>query len=492
MSLKANVLRGSLWSVAGNAGQQAANFVIFLYLARALDPAAIGLVALAAILLEIVGATARLGVVEALQREQPNPALETALLLILLGSGAVGAVLIAAFAGGAWWLGYDRTFVQIILLLSPIALFQAVNTLPEAMFRRRLDYRSLAFRNWAATIAAGAVAFVMIERGFGVFALVGQRLTLVAVSSLLLWLQIRWRPVRGFAFRQPRAVLATGWKVLVASLSGLLNTRIADMITGAFLGPAALGFLRLGWRFRDTLVQLTVQPMTGVALTSLSHLRDDPAARRRAFLRLTQLMAFVSLPIFFGLSVVAEPLLRLLVGPKWLGGVIVFQLLGPLMVAGSINYFFAPMMVAVGRADVVMRQSIAQTAATVPLIWAGSYFGLVGILAAHIARAFIVAAYNVTAVRAFADVPARATIGAVTPATVCSFVMAAGVVGLQALLPPLGDLPVLAISVGSGAALYLLLLLAGDLGGLWRNHLRDTINSIASALPRRSAGGVNR
>lgn len=484
MSLKASILRGSLWSVAGGAGQQAANFFIFLYLARALDPAAIGLVALAAILVEIVTALAKMGMVEAMQPQAPDRHLETAILAILGISGVVGALVILMVAGGAWIASYDSIFITIIAFLAPITLFQAVNALPEALFRRRLDYRSLALRKWLATLIAGGVAILMVSKGFGVFALVGQRLASEVVSTVLLWGQIGWRPVRSVEFSRARPTLAIGWKVVVASVSGLLNTRIADAITGAFLGPALLGFLRLGWRFRDTLVQLSVQPMSSVALTSLSRLNSDPAARTRAYLRLTQFMAAASLPIFFGLGAVAEPLLRVLLGEKWMGATIVFQALGALMTAGCVNYFFGPVMVAVGRADVVMRQSVAQVLLTLPLMWIGSYAGLVGVLVAHVLRACIAAVYNLTAVRRHAGISIRSTLAAIVPAFIASLLMRLAVDAALQWAPLSSDVQKLVLGVAVGAISYATLLLLGDLLGIWHGYVRHAVASFGGAWKR--------
>ena len=68
MHLKRRMLSASLWSLLGNGGQQAITFVLFIYLARKLSPADVGLLAFAMLFLQILGNVTQCGQVETLQR----------------------------------------------------------------------------------------------------------------------------------------------------------------------------------------------------------------------------------------------------------------------------------------------------------------------------------------------------------------------------------------------------------------------------------------
>lgn len=483
MNLKARVVKASLWSVAGGAGQQATSFIVFLYLARVLDPAAIGLVAFAAVLLDIITSVVKLGSVEALQRQSPDRKAESALLALLAITGTAGSALLVAAAFMARFAGYGAQLATIFLLLAPISLLQALNSVPEALLRRDLNFRPLTIRTWIGTFAGALTALFMVKAGFGVYALVGQRVAQVLASMLLLWSHLSWRPIFSLNLKPALPTAKLGIQVLVASLAGLLNARIADLITGAFLGPAALGLQRMGWRFMDVMAQMAILPLTTVALTTFSKLKDDRVALGRAYLRMMQFVAIATLPAFFGIGAIAHPVIQLILGDKWIGAVPVFQILGVLMMAGSVNYFFSPIMVACGRVDIVMKQSAIQIIICVPLLWLGAKAGLVGVLTAHAVRAWIVAAFNVSAVERVVGVSRTRVLGSILPSAICSIAMCTVIwIFIDTNSP--NAMLTLITSIPIGVITYFITLLAGDFLGLWPRYFRGSVAFFTSIFQK--------
>jgi PST family polysaccharide transporter len=484
VNIKRRVLSASLWSLAGTGGQQAISFFLFIYLARQLAPADIGLIALAVVFLDIVGAVSRCGQVEALQRYGNLDSRVTSTsfwMLALAGAASCLSILLAGFTFRAF---PDRAAIgNVLLLLAPMSALQAWNAVPEAILKQRLDFRLLTIRTWTATLAGGALAVYMVHLELGVYALVGQRLGTAAVQTIMLWVLVRWRPRFTFDRVEARRLLGTGFEIMLAGLAGIVNLRIADSITGVFLGAQQLGFLRLGWRFGDVIVQFAVLPIAGVALSSFSKLRDNPESLRRAYLRLTQFMALASLPLFFGLGAVADVLVPLLFGEKWLPGVTVLQLIGFLILPGTINYFFAPLMVAVGATRVVLRQSIVQIVATAFLLGVGARWGIIGVLIAHILRACFVSCYNLHAMNQAVKLRPMSVIRVLGPPSMACVVMVGSVWAAKHELSLTG-IYLLALLILIGAATYGAALLAGDAAGLWRGYVGGAVRSLAGALPK--------
>lgn len=480
MTLKRQIAKGSLWVLLGGGGQQLISFIIFIYVARLLNPEVLGVVAFAVIAVELAGYVARWGQVEILQREQG----EATAFWISNAMGVLASLVILVIAGIVGMRPDGDQLAGILVWFAPLPFLQAVSVVPEALLRRRLDFRSLAIRSWIATIAGGGVAIAIAQWKPGVEVLVGQRVVTVVVQVVALWAMIRGVPKLTFKAQDAPALFRGGFQILVASLSGMINARVADGLTGAFLGAGPLGLLRVGWRFLDAIVQIAITPISGVTLSSFSRMRDDLPALRRAYLRMTQLMSLVALPMFFGLGAVAAPLTHDVFGPQWVGAVPVLQFLGLLMLGGMVNYLFAPVMIAVGRSDIVMRQSLVQLVVTVILILIGVRFGLAGVMAAHSLRAFVVAIYNVTALRKVVGIAPAQIIKMLAPPTVACAVMWLGVALLSSVIdahvPGILALPYakLAFLVVSGGAIYGAGMIAGDLVGLWRGYIGDALRSI--------------
>jgi PST family polysaccharide transporter len=354
------------------------------------------------------------------------------------------------------------------------------------VLKQRLDFRVLTLRTWVATLSGGGVAIYLAHLNLGVYALVGQRLTTALVQTIMLWSLLGWRPRWAFDRAEAKLLLHTGSQIMLAGLSGTINLRIADAITGIFLGATQVGFLRLGWRFVSVIVDVAVMPISGVALTSFSKVRDDPERLKRAYLRLTQFMAIASLPLFFGLGSIADVFIPLAFGERWLPAVNVLRLLGFLILPGTVNYFFASLMVAIGQPRIVLRQSVAQIFVTAPLLAIGAFWGIEGILIGHITRGFLVAAYNMYAMRRAIELSPMAIIRLLAPPALACVVMVGVVTAAKLLLEPsLAGIGLLAALVAIGGVTYGAVLVGGDVAGLWRGFVSGALRSLAGATGRR-------
>jgi O-antigen/teichoic acid export membrane protein len=492
MSLGRRAISASAWSLAGNGGRQLISFILFLFIARRLSPADIGLVAFAMILIDLLGFGSRLGQVEALQRRSDlSDRVRNTSFWLLVVTGTLTAVVIA---GGAWLVrGVPQisVFTPVVISLAPLCALQAWNAVPEAIFKRRFDYRSLATRTWTATFVGGLVGAWLAFTGYGVYALVGQRIASALLQTIVLWSILDWRPKLEFDRGEGAGLVRSGTGIMMASLSGQLNKRIVDTITGGVLGLSELGHFRLGWRFFDFLTQFGVTPVTAVALSVFSAIKDDRARLVRTYLRLTQLVALVALPSFFGLGAIADVMVPVLLGDKWHDSIVVMQFLGLVMLGGVVNHFFAPLLIAMGKVQIVVRQSMAQIVGTAVFVFCGTYFGLVGVLVAIVTRAIMVAAYNIHALRKEVGLSPAALLSALMPPVVASAIMIAAVRFAKANLEHnVAGLELLILLIGIGAATYAAGLLAGDFVGAWRGYVRDALTTIRGALSKRRQGAA--
>ena len=488
MNLKRQAFVGSVWSLLSNGGRQVISFSLFIFIARNLTPADIGLVALAMILIDIAGFASRFGQVEALQRQPDltDRLVNTSFWMLAIG-GPVTSVLI--IAGAATFGGAATTHFQtVLILLAPLCTLQAWNAIPEALLKRRFDYRSLAARTWLATLAGGIVGVFLAVNGFGVYALVGQRVANALVQTLTIWAMLKWHPRMEFSRDDARELLRVGFGVMLANSTNVVNKRVVDGIVGSVLGVTELGHFYLGWRFFDFIVQFAVTPVTSVALSMFSTVQHNREMIIRIYLRLSQFVALASLPVFFGLAVIADLLVPVVLGSKWKDSIVVMQFLGFIMLAGTVNFFFASAMIAVGQMQIIARQATAQIIATAVLVFVGAHFGIIGVLLAIIARAWMLAVYNLTALRKVLGLSIAALLRTLMPPVVATGIMVGAVqlakqnlAGLMA--PPL----LLASLIVIGAIIYGAVLILGDLAGLWRGYIRGAIESLMGAISTRSA-----
>jgi PST family polysaccharide transporter len=487
MNLKKRVLSGSVWSLAANGGEQLIQLILFVYVARKLSPADIGLVALAMVFIDILAFVTRFGQVEAIQRQTSldDRTLSTSFWLLaaggLLASGLVGSAAEASIR----WFEADL-FGIVLLMLAPICALRAWSALPEAILRHRFAYRSLAVRSWLATLIGGGTAAWLAYLDYGVYALVAQRLVTALVGTIASWAVLGWRPRFGFDRVGAVYLVRSGFVFMTNGFAGLINKNLVQVITGFVLGTTTLGLLRLGWRFFDFVTKTAVQPISRVTLSTFSQLRDDPDALKRAYLRLSQFMALAALPMFVGLGVVADLFVPLVLGPQWVGAIVVMQFLAFSRLPAPVGYFFGPVMIAMGRTRALFRQSIVQIGLTVVFVSIGTFFGIVGVLVAIIVRGVVMTVYNIAVLHKEIGIEPLAVIRVLVPPAVACAVMAIAVeVAKFELAGDLERTTLLALLVVGGAITYGAALLLGEVLHLWPGYMRGAMRSLSRAFRRR-------
>lgn len=476
MTLRRAAGRSSFWMMAGNAGQQIFGFLVFVYLARVLTPADFGTIALAYVVTDILTQLGRLGQVEALQQraELDRETASTAFWL-LQGTGLLFSIAVFLLAEPMERLFAAPHLASVLQLLAPICFLQCLGGVHEAWLRRDFGYKALAARTFGASLAGSLAAAALAGLGFGIYALVAQRLVLVLAMTAMVWASYRWLPALHFSFGEAKRLLRTGLDIMAATVMNMIGPRVVDAVVGLFLGVELLGQLRIAWRIVDFVNQLTFQPVLAVALSSLSRLQDDRAAVRRAFLRFVQISALATIPIFVGLALVAQPIFDLMLGEQWRPAVPLFQILVLVSLAAPINYFFAPAMIAVGATRTVFRQALLQLVLTVGLSVLAAQIGLRTVLSAHVLRAYIMSGFNIAALKRHCGLPVRDVLRTLVPALCAAVAMAACVLARQTFYP-MGDVWIgLAADIALGAVVYGTVLLAGDFARLWPRHIRGLV-----------------
>ena len=197
-----------------------------------------------------------------------------------------------------------------------------------------------------------------------------------------------------------------------------------------------------------------VPPLNEVAFAAYSRIQDQQDTIRTAFLKSVRLIMLVVLPFYFGLAVTAEPFVLAVLGPKWAETVPLVPILAMAMPLMTLQILFAPATNALGRPGLAVRTGLVG-ALLMPLAFlAGIQWGVLGLAWAWLGGMAVLLAATVELSLPVIGVGRRALLGAVAPGFAASAVMAGIVWAADALLPPLGRGPRLAVLVGIGMAAY--------------------------------------
>lgn len=479
LAVKKGVFSASLWTVASSFGTQAATFVIFIVLARALTPQDFGLVALAASFIDLARGVMLGGIPEALiqQADWDERVADTAFWLNVLG-GLVFTLLIGAVSLGSHLMGFASPIWFVLAALSATLLIDALRAVHEAKLRRNFDYKKLATRSVLAAVIGGAVGIGMALAGFGVWALVGNRVVTSLAQTGIIWFATTYRPRLAFARDKVRPLLSFSFGVLSGRLLGQLNHRLADIVLGSIAGPAVLGLYRVGSRSLNFIIQATVTPLQATTLSAFARL-ESPQAQARAYVRFTQFTAAITFPAFFGAMAIASDFVVLVFGEKWAQSAAVMMLLTLGAVPITLAHFFQPAMQARGRPKAAVGPELTRLGVGVVVLSISGLFGIIASAAGDVLRRYLMLPQIFMVLRRELGVSPLQLVRGVLPPLAGSLGMAAVIIGLRyTLWSHLDPMIRIGCSVALGAVLY-----GGGMRVFANGYLRDVFDSLKSGLP---------
>ena len=328
MSLQKKSIQGVVWAAIQNWGKQLITTLVLLVLARLLKPEAFGLIALASVYLVFTQIFVEQGFAQAIvQRKDLDDRHLDSAFWASLASGLLFAGVTFFAADLVAWFFEVEELGSIVRWLSLSFLITPFSSVQQAIFQRRMAFKSLAARTLIAQATSGAIGVAMAFAGFGVWSLVGQRISQGVVSVIVLWRVSDWRPSFRFSMPHLRELFSFGINIIGLRLINFANTRSADLLIGKFMGHEVLGYYTVACRLMTLSEELMSSMLNQVALPAFSKLQGDLERMRRAIYSVSGVSTLLAPPFFLALCALAPDLTVLLFGAKWLPSVPVMQIL---------------------------------------------------------------------------------------------------------------------------------------------------------------------
>ncbi|MDG2531888.1 lipopolysaccharide biosynthesis protein [Caulobacter endophyticus] len=478
--LKPMLAKASLWSLVAALGTQGSTFVIFVILARLLQPRDFGMVAFAALFIDLSRGVMLGGIPEALiQRKIWDDAVaNTAFWLNIIASMAF-VVVAGLIAGGIVLQSGQLLFPMVFWALSATLLLDAVRSVQEARLRRDFQYKVMAGRAIIAALVGGVVGVACALAGLGVWALVVNRVVTSLVQTVVIWNAAPFRPRFHLTKSEVRPLLGFGASVVASRLVGQMNGRLPDFLIGLVAGPAALGMFRVGSRSLNFLSQTFIVPVQNMTLSAFSRI-EGREAMARAYRRFTQLCGLFTFPAFFGGAVIASDFIRLCFGEKWSESAKVMSVLSLAVLATTLMQFFQPAMQSVGRPRSGLKTEFIKLGAGAILVGGLSLLGPFAAAFGDTARRYVSLPESFRMLKRELGLDARTLLGGVTlPLAAASFMALVLVAVRLLLLQDWTPLARLCLMCPLGGLLY-----AGFLLTAGRHFMRDMVASTRSMLPK--------
>jgi O-antigen/teichoic acid export membrane protein len=331
-------MRGSAWVALSYGGRQVVMFGSMLVLVRFVEPKAFGVVALSFTVLYILSTLQDSGLGAALvhRRGDVTDAAATVFVFSIITGLLLYAIAFfaAPFIAKLFHTDGLTTVLRALSLLLPL---HSLSTVPSALLERAVHYRPRTVSDLLAALAQGATSIVLAVLGAGVWALVVGQLAAGLVSAVVLWVMCPTRPdPRRASVATARSLMTYGRFITAGNLLTIAGGSIDNITVARLMSATSLGFYSVAYRVTELPVLVIGSIVGRVMFPIYSMVREDVAIVRRAYLQNLQRVALLSVPVSVGMAVGARPLVRVLLGEKWLPSVAAVQVLAIFAVIRSL------------------------------------------------------------------------------------------------------------------------------------------------------------
>jgi O-antigen/teichoic acid export membrane protein len=359
-------------------------------MARLLEPSDYGIIGMLAIFLAISQAFIDSGFSNALIRKQDRT--EADFSTVFYFNIAVGFFfyLVLFFVSPLIARFYNTPILEDITKVVALnLLFNSLAGVHRAKLTIAIDFKSQAKATIIAVIVSGTVGLFMAYAGFGVWALAFQSILNTGLSMVVLWVLVRWKPVKVFSVSSFKQLFSYGSKLLFSGLLDTIYRNIYTIVIGKRFRAADLGY----YTRADQFAQFPSANITGifqrVTFPILSDIQHDDERLKSVYRQYLRISAFVIFPLMCGLAGVAGPFINLILGEKWIGVIPLLQLLCFSFMWYPVHAINLNLLQVKGRSDLFLRLEIIKKCVGVGILCVTIPLGIKAMCAGTIVSSFL-------------------------------------------------------------------------------------------------------
>ncbi|HIR42595.1 MAG TPA: lipopolysaccharide biosynthesis protein [Candidatus Aphodovivens avicola] len=326
-SLKHNTVSSLFWRFLERGGRAIVELLVQIVMARLLAPEAFGALAIMLVFVNIGNVMVQSGLNTALVQspEMDDRDCSTVFWLSFGVSITLYAVVFAIAPAVAAFYAMPSV-VWPLRLLAAVMIINAFNSVQVAIVQRALEFRKVFNAAIVSVVVSGILGVSSAYFGMGLWALVVQQLSYQLSNCFALGLQVGWRPKAVFDAPRAKELFSFGWKLLASGILDQGYQSLSDLVIGKQFSATELGLVSQGKRYPQAVGSLLDGAIQPVMLSAVAHVQDDVSYVKRLVRRALKTSTFLIVPCMVMFAVVAEPVVRLLLGEQWLPAVPFLQM----------------------------------------------------------------------------------------------------------------------------------------------------------------------
>ena len=312
------IARGVLWATVTSISAKVATLVSAVILARLLEPADFGLLALGTALITISQYATQTGFESAIiqRQDRPEEFLNAAWTFELLRCAILFTVVfaVAPLLGSIF---EEPRAVAVVRAVAVTILLQGLRNIGAVYFRKHFDFHKQFALEVGPLVLYAPLVIVLAFHLRNVWALVWANLAASLLACILTYAMHEYRPRLDFSLQKAASLFQFGKWVLGNSIFVMARDQGTTLFVGRFLGIPALGFLNRADAFSTSIFQQLYDIAWKVGYPAYAHMQASPQMFKAAYLKTLQLLTLIGLPMAVGALVLSGDFVHLILTDKW-------------------------------------------------------------------------------------------------------------------------------------------------------------------------------
>jgi len=302
------------------------SFFFSIYIARLLDPADFGIMAITMMCIGYANFVTNFGLNEAII--QQSITCKKTINAIFTIDIAISICLAAIFTAGAGIIAeffHEERSLSVIRLMSLVFIITSFSGIPTVLLRRDNNFKMLAWLEMSQSLAISVLTLLLAIFHFNYWALAYGQLVPLLIFTIVVCVQAKWVPGLSFQFKLLKPILHFGFWSFLKSQTAFLVSHIEKIIVGRMLGSYPLGIY-------DKAKSIAIMPydsflmnINAVMFSAYCANKKDNKLLSNYFAKSLFIISIFAFPIYSGFILLSSYFVQIFLGDKWMEMVLPLQ-----------------------------------------------------------------------------------------------------------------------------------------------------------------------
>lgn len=422
MTIQKKTAHGSLWNLARTLSGNGIDFVVYAMLARVLTIEDFALLIFCLLLVEFASIFPRFGVAQNLiQRSRWEQDYASSTFCFITVLSLLVSILLVVIGSSVAYFVHSEQAVYVIFVLSIIPFLTGMHNIFNAKLEREFKQFEITVINIVANLIAGLTAIWLILSGWGLWALVVNRVLSNAILLVLFAWRSKFIPWFKINFGHTKELKAFCLPLLATAILEYCDRKASNFYAALVLGSSAFALMSIAKKCEEVAVQSTLMPINKMVIPSLSRLADN--SKPQAFYRLMEMSAYIVIPGFLGLGVLAEQFVTLAFGDNYTTSAELLTIYCLAIAAHCLTWFLVSLLISVAKTKAALQLRIINTSATIMIGAIAVNFGLHSLIVALVVSAYLLLPLKYYLVAKHVNISLKHAVTLILPPSLCGGLM---------------------------------------------------------------------